>query len=152
MVEATIGVRDALRGICAHPERTGFMMRCAEAVVSGPTGCIGLNQLYGLAIGENVHHLNHRSVHRCPKIVVVLRRGQRHRCAPDTVLVCGRVEIDATRMRRQIVEVCRCNLANTANCNCNLRVGRSAQLVVEINVRHFPEQLVLGTHSIARRR
>jgi len=30
MVEATIGVRDAFRRICADPKRTGLMMRCTE--------------------------------------------------------------------------------------------------------------------------
>src|SRR5207247_1554984 len=64
-------------------------------------------------------------------------------------LVCGRVEINTTRMCCEIVEVCCCDLANAADCDRRVSVRRSAQLVVEINVRNFPEQLVLGTHSIA---
>src|SRR4029453_9792201 len=108
-------VSNAFGGVVAHPERTRLMMCCAKSVVRGTTGSISLNQLDGLAIGENVHRLRHRSVHCRPKIVVALRQAERYQCAPDTVLVCNQVKIDATRMRRQIVEVCCGYLANTSD-------------------------------------
>ena len=52
-------------------------------------------------------------------------------------------------MRRQIVEVCRCYFANTADCNSYVSVRRTAQLLIKVNVRYLPEQLVLGTHITA---
>src|SRR5207244_1726851 len=149
VVEATVSVGNALRRICAHPKRTGLMMRCAETVVSGAAGSVRLNQLYRLAIGENVHHVGHRGVHRGPKIVVSLRRCQCYQGALDTVLVRGWIEIDPTRMRRQVVEVCRCYFTNTADCNCYVSVRRTAQLLIKVNVRHLHEQLIFGTHDIA---
>ena len=108
-----------------------------------------MNQLHGLAIGENVRYLAHRRIHYSPEIVIALGRCERYEGAPDAVLVGARVEIHAARMRRWIVEVRRGDLADAADRNCYVSVGGGAQLIEEIDVRHFPEKLIFGADRIA---
>src|SRR5215475_11578953 len=98
-MKAAIGIGDAFRRVGPHPERAGFMMCRAEAVMRRNAAGTALNKLYGLTIGEDVRHLTHRGIHHSPKIVISLGRCKGHKSAPDAVFVRARVEIHTTRMR-----------------------------------------------------
>ena len=101
---------DAAGGVGMHPERSGFVMRRAEAVA------VLLQDLHRLAVREDVRHLHHGRVHDVPKVAVLLRRlhgdeGARHAVLVDAV----RVEVDAARMRVEVREVGRLHLPDAAD-------------------------------------
>jgi hypothetical protein len=64
VVKAPVTVRNALRWVGPHPERSGFVMCCSKPVA------IVLNDLHGLPIGENVCHLLHGRIHGAPEFLI----------------------------------------------------------------------------------
>src|SRR6478752_5589712 len=45
-----------------------------------------------------------------------------------------------------VVEISRFHLAESADCDRDMRIGRGAQLIEEIDVRNFPPKFVLSSH------
>src|SRR3954447_25894304 len=48
-----------------------------------------------------------------------------------------------------VAEISRLHLAEAADCDRNMRIGRCAQLIEEIDVRNFPPKLILGPYIAA---
>jgi hypothetical protein len=63
-------IGDARGRIISHPKASGFVMSCSETVA------IALDHLHGLPVREDGGDLLHSRIHRIPKVLIALRRGE----------------------------------------------------------------------------
>jgi hypothetical protein len=127
MVEAPVRVRDAPRRVGIHPQRPRLVMRGAQLVASGAR-----NRLTG---GERGGDLHHDVVHGGPQIPVPRGGLERHRGAPHPVFIGARIEVNPAVVRGKVVRIRRLHFSEATNGDRHVRIGRGAQLIVEIDVR-----------------
>src|SRR5215217_1699349 len=133
-MEASVIRRYASRRIASHPQRPGFVMGSSKPVVGYLVGRLG---------AEDGGNLLHGSIHRVPELLVASGGCKRDRRAADTVLICSGVQFDPARMGTRVGRIGRLHLSKAAYCDGNMRIGRSAKLVVEVDIGDFAIKFVL---------
>ena len=129
-----------MRGVGSHPQGSGLVVRRAQAVADDL--CRG-------ATAEQIRDLLHRGIHDIPQLIVARPGRQGDAGASNAVLIGSRIKLDPAQVSGQVGRIGRLHLADAANGNRNIGVGRRPQLVKEVHVGESSEQFILCANRAA---